>query len=87
MYHTLYEKFSSDNGKTPPSFGVKLSIGLASGAVGAFVGTPSEVALIRMTSDGNAPPSQVTLGSGYQTQNLVKDMMKIAYCWVVFMAF
>jgi len=58
MYHTLYEKFSSDNGKTPPSFGVKLSIGLASGAVGAFVGTPSEVALIRMTSDGNAPPSQ-----------------------------
>ena len=59
MYHT-YEKFSSDKGKTPPSFGVKFSIGLASGAVGAFVGTPSEVTLIRMTSDGNAPPSQVT---------------------------
>ena len=76
MYHTLYEKFSSDNGKTPPSFGVKLSIGLASGAVGAFVGTPSEVALIRMTSDGNAPPSQVTYQ--FQTQKLV-EYLRLTY--------
>ena len=57
MYNHLFEKFSSKDG-TPPSFATKLSIGLASGAVGAFVGTPSEVALIRMTADGNAPLSQ-----------------------------
>ena len=57
MYNHLFEKFSREDGR-PPSFAVKLSVGLASGAVGAFVGTPSEVALIHMTADGNAPASQ-----------------------------
>ena len=31
---------------------------MAAGATGAFVGTPAEVALIRMTSDGNLPVDQ-----------------------------
>lgn len=28
------------------------------GATGAFVGTPAEVALVRMTADGRLPPDQ-----------------------------
>ena len=40
------------------SFQVKAGIGMAAGATGAFVGTPAEVALIRMTSDGNLPVDQ-----------------------------
>jgi len=37
---------------TPPSFLVKAGIGMTAGAVGAFVGTPAEISLIRMTADG-----------------------------------
>ena len=36
----------------PPNFATKATIGLAAGAVGAFVGTPAEISLIRMTADG-----------------------------------
>lgn len=31
---------------------MKAGIGMAAGAVGAFVGTPAEISLIRMTADG-----------------------------------
>merc|ERR1711973_262776 len=56
IYTFLFEKLSTD-GKPPP-FLVKAGIGMAAGATGAFVGTPAEVALIRMTSDGNLPANQ-----------------------------
>lgn len=36
----------------PPSFIRKVLIGVFAGGVGAFVGTPAELALIRMTADG-----------------------------------
>ena len=32
--------------------------GMTAGGAGAFVGTPAEVALIRMTSDGSLPADQ-----------------------------
>ncbi|CAG9564475.1 unnamed protein product [Danaus chrysippus] len=41
-----------------PSFPVKLVIGMIAGGIGAFIGTPAEVALIRMTADGRLPPEQ-----------------------------
>lgn len=41
-----------------PSFLMKAVLGMSAGAAGAFVGTPTEVALIRMTSDGRLPPDQ-----------------------------
>merc|ERR1712126_105685 len=56
IYTFLFEKLSTD-GKPPP-FLVKAGIGMAAGATGAFLGTPAEVALIRMTSDGNLPVDQ-----------------------------
>lgn len=36
----------------PPNFIKKALIGVTAGGIGAFVGTPAEVALIRMTADG-----------------------------------
>ena len=50
VYSNLFERFSK--GDKPPSFFIKATIGMTAGACGAFVGTPTEVALIRMTSDG-----------------------------------
>lgn len=32
-----------------------MGMGVIAGAVGAFVGTPAEVALIRLTADGRLP--------------------------------
>uniref|UniRef100_A0A8C6SM99 Mitochondrial 2-oxoglutarate/malate carrier protein n=1 Tax=Neogobius melanostomus TaxID=47308 RepID=A0A8C6SM99_9GOBI len=43
----------------PPNFLMKAGIGMTAGAVGAFVGTPAEVALIRMTADGRRGYSNV----------------------------
>jgi len=57
IYTWLFEKFSNPDG-SPPSFLTKAALGMAAGACGAFVGTPAEVALIRMTSDGNLPVDQ-----------------------------
>jgi solute carrier family 25 (mitochondrial oxoglutarate transporter), member 11 len=37
------------------NFFVKMAIGIFAGAVAAFIGTPTEVALIRMTADGKLP--------------------------------
>lgn len=36
----------------------RLTVGTVAGAVGAFVGNPGEVVLIRMSSDGRLPPEQ-----------------------------
>eukprot|EP00088_Acartia_fossae_P045690 TRINITY_DN4923_c0_g1_i1.p1 TRINITY_DN4923_c0_g1~~TRINITY_DN4923_c0_g1_i1.p1 ORF type:complete len:306 (-),score=73.13 TRINITY_DN4923_c0_g1_i1:409-1326(-) len=54
IYTWLFETFSGPDGK-PPGFFTKAALGMAAGATGAFVGTPAEVALIRMTSDGTLP--------------------------------
>merc|ERR1719500_577034 len=53
IYTWLFETFSTD-GKAP-NFFMKAALGMTAGGVGAFVGTPAEVALIRMTSDGSLP--------------------------------
>lgn len=55
IYNSLVERFST-GGKTP--FFVQLSSGLVAGGFGAFVGTPAEVSLVRMTADGRLPPEQ-----------------------------
>lgn len=52
IYTWLFETVSKDS---QPSFVVKALIGSAAGCIGAFVGTPAEVALIRMTADGRLP--------------------------------
>ncbi|XP_022665970.1 mitochondrial 2-oxoglutarate/malate carrier protein-like [Varroa destructor] len=55
VYTSLFEWASESSS---PSFFMKAGIGMCAGAVGAFFGTPAEVALIRMTSDGRLPPEE-----------------------------
>ncbi|XP_014216918.1 mitochondrial 2-oxoglutarate/malate carrier protein-like isoform X1 [Copidosoma floridanum] len=52
IYTWAFEIASKDG---PPSFLTKAALGMFAGCIGAFVGTPAEVALIRMTSDGRLP--------------------------------
>ena len=59
IYQTLFEMASSKgDGAAPPGFFTKAAIGMTAGGIGAFVGTPAEISLIRMTSDGRLPPEQ-----------------------------
>lgn len=57
IYTVLFERLTGADG-TPPGFLLKAVIGMTAGATGAFVGTPAEVALIRMTADGRLPVDQ-----------------------------
>lgn len=57
IYTILFEKMTSAEGR-PPNFLLKALIGMTAGAIGAFVGTPAEVALIRMTADGRLPVAE-----------------------------
>ncbi|XP_039250064.1 mitochondrial 2-oxoglutarate/malate carrier protein-like [Styela clava] len=54
VYTMLMDKVSKKDG-TPPNFFTKAALGMTAGAIGAFVGTPAEISLIRMTSDGRLP--------------------------------
>jgi solute carrier family 25 oxoglutarate transporter 11 len=62
VFNVLQDKFTQVDhatGKTiPPSFWTKLAIGMTAGGIGSVVGTPAEVSLIRMTSDGRLPPAE-----------------------------
>lgn len=40
---------------TKPNFGTLALMAATAGASGAFIGTPAEVVLVRMTSDGRLP--------------------------------
>lgn len=54
MFINMY-LFCMHRKESQPSFIVKALLGMTAGCVGAFVGTPAEVALIRMTADGRLP--------------------------------
>ena len=56
IYNVLLEKFSK-NGETPGFF-AKAGMGLTAGAVGAFCGTPADVALVRMCVDNRLPEAE-----------------------------
>lgn len=55
-FNYLMEAASKSTDK--PSFLLKAGMGMCAGAVGAFVGTPAEVSLIRMCADGKLPLDQ-----------------------------
>jgi len=57
IYQSLLDNFSENNTKQLGFFS-KAAIGIFSGGVAAYIGTPAEVALIRMTADGKLPPEQ-----------------------------
>ena len=56
IYQSLLDHFSATNPTL--GFGSKAAIGVFSGGIAAYIGTPAEVSLIRMTADGKLPPEQ-----------------------------
>ncbi|KAF5291405.1 hypothetical protein FQR65_LT01715 [Abscondita terminalis] len=53
VYNYLFDLWKSTH--STPSFASKIGLGMVAGVIGAFVGTPAEVVLIRMTTDGRLP--------------------------------
>eukprot|EP00980_Cylindrotheca_fusiformis_P013589 scaffold3481_cov115-Cylindrotheca_fusiformis.AAC.3 len=58
IYSYLLEQQKLKVGADNISFATKLGMGCISGGIGSFVGTPSEVALVRMSADSKAPPAE-----------------------------
>jgi len=63
IYAFLLEQAQQDNiaaglPKNQIAFGTKLLMGMTSGGIGSFVGTPSELALVRMSNDNKLPEKQ-----------------------------
>lgn len=56
-YRSLVNAMQPEPGK-PPSLIVKAGAGLTAGAIGALVGTPAEVAIIRMQADTALPAAE-----------------------------
>ncbi|CAF0795125.1 unnamed protein product [Adineta steineri] len=54
VYQILFERFRELDGR-PPRFFINLLLGIVSGGLGSFIGTPAEVALVRMSLDGRLP--------------------------------
>ncbi|XP_054267679.1 mitochondrial 2-oxoglutarate/malate carrier protein-like [Macrosteles quadrilineatus] len=72
VYTWLFSKMTGSDG-TPPNFFMKAGLGMVAGACGAFIGTPAEVALVRMTSDGRLP-----LDQRRNYSNVFNALMRIA---------
>ncbi|KAK7252427.1 hypothetical protein RIF29_36353 [Crotalaria pallida] len=56
LYDVLKQKWSSAGGNMPLSR--KIEAGLIAGGIGAAVGNPADVAMVRMQADGRLPPAQ-----------------------------
>jgi len=56
IYSFLLNRKKREGGA--PNFGEKIVYGMFSGGIGAFVGTPSEVGLVRMSADSQMPADQ-----------------------------
>lgn len=56
IFTSLSENYKRADGTI--SFSKKVAFGMTAGGIGAFIGTPAELALIRMTSDGRLPPAE-----------------------------
>ncbi len=62
VYNVILNELTTVDGTTGkkivPGFAIKTMSGMVAGAVAAVVGTPAEVALVRMQSDGRLPVEQ-----------------------------
>ncbi|CAL7933915.1 unnamed protein product [Xylocopa violacea] len=57
IYNQLQE-YWRQNYVGKPNFGILSLMAACAGSIGAFVGTPAELALVRMTADGRLPKEQ-----------------------------
>ncbi|KAI4470909.1 mitochondrial dicarboxylate carrier-related [Holotrichia oblita] len=71
IYTTFFTKFSHDD--KPPTFLVKVVLGMVAGTFGGMVGTPVDLCLIRMVTDGAKPPSK-----RFYYRNAIQCVYKIA---------
>lgn len=57
LLHRDTQKSAAGSGgaATPPGFWKKIAFGMVSGGVGSFMGTPAELALVRMGADAKLP--------------------------------
>ena len=60
IYSYLLESAKASHGGSAESipFHLKLGMGMVSGGIGSFIGTPSELALVRLSNDGKLPLSE-----------------------------
>lgn len=60
LYEVLKEKWSEPNsaGGTTMPLTRKIAAGLVAGGIGAAVGNPADVSMVRMQADGRLPPAQ-----------------------------
>ncbi|CAD7970918.1 unnamed protein product [Amoebophrya sp. A120] len=59
IYSYLLSDYKAKNGpKSSPTFLEKIAFGATSGGIGAFFGTPSEVAIVRMAADSQLPAAE-----------------------------
>ncbi|KAE8706947.1 Mitochondrial uncoupling protein 6 [Hibiscus syriacus] len=57
IYDILKQKWSDKDTRTMPLTS-KIAAGLIAGGIGAAIGNPADVAMVRMQADGRLPPSQ-----------------------------
>lgn len=58
MYDGLFNQATCYSQYGTPNFVAKLGLASMAGSVGAVIGNPAEIALIRMTADGQMPPEK-----------------------------
>jgi len=58
LEHAKLANVTAGRARDDISFPKKLSMGCISGGIGSFVGTPSELALVRMSADSKLPEAQ-----------------------------
>lgn len=57
LFYSIQDYIKNKTGKAPSTF-LNAIASLTSGAIGAFVGNPADLALVRMQSDLNYPPKE-----------------------------
>ena len=55
IYNVLFDKLAAKNNGRPPKFHEKALCATIAGSMGAIVGTPADVSIIRMSTDGMLP--------------------------------
>jgi len=55
IYSFLFNKYKTDNNGALPNLATKLAMGGTSGCIGAFIGNPADMALVRMSADSKKP--------------------------------
>lgn len=58
LYDMMKKKWSDPNSATGMPLTRKIAAGLTAGGIGAVVGNPADVAMVRMQADGRLPPAQ-----------------------------